>query len=109
MICEMETNIIKRLELDLHLILPANAPTGHPHIIDFSNIDEEGPSDHLHAVDSVATTLYKWNPEALQALLDLEFQNFHWGHINHQGFEHYVRRSGQEVRVSGAYNVYAHS
>src|SRR3954468_17042799 len=63
---------IKRHDLDLHISLPADAPAGNPHIIDFSHIDEDGPTDELHAVDAIATTLYKWNPEALQSLLEMK-------------------------------------
>jgi len=54
----------------------------------------------LRAVDVIASTLYRWKPEALKALLDLEKEDFHWIYHNEQGFQTYVKRSGSIVKVS---------
>jgi hypothetical protein len=96
---------VKRLSIDTPISLPANAPLDCPHIIDFqgvrNHINYLG-SDHigLRAVDAIATTLYKWDPAALQDLLDLTKDSFHWKYHNSSDYEIYVIRTGKNVKVS---------
>jgi hypothetical protein len=88
---------VKRLSIDTPISLPANAPLDCPHIIDF-----QGVRNHigLRAVDAIATTLYKWDPAALQDLLDLTKDSFHWKYHNSSDYEIYVIRTGKNVKVS---------
>lgn len=53
---------------DSHPGLPANAPLGHPHIIGWDNQDTDDGC--LTAADGIATLLFDWKPEALDAVLD---------------------------------------
>ena len=92
-------NQVKRHNLHLRLDLPANAPEGHPHIIDLEAINENDLPDDLKAVDVIATVLYKWDPEALQNLLDLSKEDFHFGHLTASQYETYIIRNGRYVRV----------
>ena len=51
--------------------LPSSQPEGHPHILDVSsdNCFENNP--RVKFPDGVATMLFNYNPEALDAFLDL--------------------------------------
>ena len=54
----------------------------------------------FRAVDSIATTLYEWKPQALKNLLDLKKGKFSWTYCNMHGHKTYVKRNKDEVRVS---------
>jgi hypothetical protein len=96
---------IRCIDIDDPVNLPANAPTGCPHIIDLQRvadyIDDFGSHRiGLHAVDTIATVLYKWNPAGLVDLLDMTKDSFHWKYYNFSNYEIYVVRSGKNVKVS---------
>lgn len=57
--------------------LPASAPVGHPHIIGWDNEDTDKGS--LTAADGIATLLFNWKPEALDAFLDFRHKpKYEW-------------------------------
>ncbi|TGO23252.1 hypothetical protein BPAE_0138g00050 [Botrytis paeoniae] len=67
--------------------LPADTPSGHPHIIKWnSGVDKNKVPHDLFTVDVIATILYEFNPSALSHLLDVQEGQFYcwWetdGHI----------------------------
>jgi hypothetical protein len=83
------------------LKLPADAPSVNPQILDVSNlIDRMFESSQLKLIDTVATTLCKWNPEALKNMLNMSKGEVHWGHFNRHGIESYVTREKDWIHVS---------
>jgi hypothetical protein len=81
--------------------LPANGPDRSPRILDVSTLkDVEEMTSGFTAADIIATTLYKLNPKALKALLDLKIEHFHFGLLNSDDYEFYVTRTGNQIRVS---------
>lgn len=57
--------------------LPASAPVGHPHIIGWDNEDTD--KGRLTAADGIATLLFNWKPEALDAFLDFRHKpKYEW-------------------------------
>ena len=58
--------------------LPANAPFGHPHIIDSERLDVVLYVYLISIADLVVTILFKLKPGALTAFLDLKRPNFHY-------------------------------
>ena len=112
---------IKRIDLYLKLSLPADAPDSYPHLLDLEQfgltksstideIDDTSFDDHALSgesvfpsenpvIDVIATTLFWYNPKALEDLLNLKIEEFHWGAVS-RGFEFYVDRKGCRVRVS---------
>lgn len=106
--CNSESNFVKRIDthLHIHIDLPADAPDGHPHIINIESFNEEFPPEDLKAVDAIASVLYKWNPKALSDLLDLNKDTFYWCFNNGHGYEIFVSRIGDKVRVSDILNVW---
>ncbi|OCL13071.1 hypothetical protein AOQ84DRAFT_372506 [Glonium stellatum] len=56
--------------------LPEGAPINHMHLLDLSNFDEETDISNLRIADGIATMLYNWNPEALEAFLDPKNKSF---------------------------------
>jgi hypothetical protein len=97
---EDETPPVKRRDLCIHLDLPKDAPAGHPHMIDIEMLSKMFPLKGACAVDTIATVLYKWDPQALSNLLDLSKRRFHWCHSNEWDYECYVIREDRQVRVS---------
>jgi hypothetical protein len=100
---------IRRLHLHLEgpkIDLSADAPKGCPHIVISSELGEEDNRVDwdipfgLPCVDTVATVLYIFDPEALANLLDLQKEKFHFGFINSSNFETYVTRDKKRVVVS---------
>jgi len=88
--------------------LPASAPRGYPHqnkLEDiYATMEKQGRQIHmtglLFAVDTVASVLYKWKPEALRELLDLEKYDFEWKYYTEDGYFAYVIRKGRNVKVN---------
>ena len=63
--------------LDSYPGLPASAPVGHPHIIGWDGEDTD--KKHLTAADGIATLLFNWKPEALDAFLDVRHKSrYEW-------------------------------
>ncbi|KAF7940285.1 uncharacterized protein EAE98_000412 [Botrytis deweyae] len=57
--------------------LPADTPSGHPHIIKWNaGVDKDKIPNDLLTVDVIATILYKFNPLALSHLLDIQAGHF---------------------------------
>lgn len=80
--------------------LPANAPLGCPHIVDFSSIDVECPQDELSIPDLVATVLFKYRPAALDAFLDLKRKKVHVvRHNSLSTLDFCIQRTGRIVKV----------
>ncbi|KAI9647399.1 hypothetical protein NHQ30_003784 [Ciborinia camelliae] len=67
---ELPKGSIKKVDF-LNASLPANAPSGHPHVIEFNIEGESKPPADLTAVDAIATVLRHENPQCLQKLLDM--------------------------------------
>ena len=57
-------------------LLPSTAPVDHMHIIEHSDIVEETNFNSLRLADGVATVLYNWKEEALNAFLDPKITSF---------------------------------
>ena len=57
-------------------LLPSTAPVDHMHIIEHSDIVEETNLNPLRLADGVATVLYNWKEEALNAFLDPRITSF---------------------------------
>jgi hypothetical protein len=77
-----ETSIKSRSTTDL-VCIPADVLGGCPHIIDLGRvadiISEHGfEGIDLRTIDTIATVLYKWKPDALKDLLDMSRNSFHW-------------------------------
>ncbi|KAL8671689.1 MAG: hypothetical protein Q9168_003811 [Polycauliona sp. 1 TL-2023] len=49
--------------------LPASAPIGHAHIVDYFN--EDTNKDNLRLADGISTMLYRFNPAVLRDFLDI--------------------------------------
>lgn len=83
--------------------LPPTNPRGSPHLIDLRGakrvLDENFDIPNLLAVDTIASTLYRWDRKALEYLLDKEIRKFHWGFLNGGGYEFYVVRRGRKAKV----------
>ncbi|KAF7899134.1 uncharacterized protein EAF01_008347 [Botrytis porri] len=88
----METEFCKKIDLNLNISidLPADAPEGHPHLLnvkwprndphpekckEIRSMQIEFPKD-LSLIDVIATILFEWKPAALHHLLDLENEQF---------------------------------
>ena len=57
-------------------LLPSAAPVDHMHIIECSDINEETNLNSLRLADGIATVLYNWKKEALNAFLDPKITSF---------------------------------
>lgn len=64
--------------------LPANAPSGNPHIIKWNVGAKKDKIPHdLSPVDVVATILFEFHPSALSHLLDTEIEQFYcWWEVD---------------------------
>jgi hypothetical protein len=94
---------LQRFTIDDPVSLPADAPDGCPHIIDVERAREmtdDYEPEGISAVDTIATLLYKWKPDALKDLLDMSKKGFHWKLYSHHDYEWYVIRRGKNVKVS---------
>ena len=56
--------------LESYPTLPSSGPVGAAHIIDTSFFNEDTKKTNLRAADGIATLLFNWKPEALDAFLD---------------------------------------
>ena len=72
-ICDDCAPVVYSDECDL---LPSTAPVGHMHIIECSDINEETNLNLLRLADGIATVLYNWKKEALNAFLDPKITSF---------------------------------
>lgn len=85
--------------------LPADAPVGHPHLIDIESVDADYPSypqPGLCIADMVVTILYNYNPETLERFLDMSHDfKFHI-HFKREGglLDFVIIRKGNTVTVS---------
>jgi hypothetical protein len=61
---------------DKYDLLPSTAPVDHMHIIEHLDIEEETDLNSLRLADGVATVLYNWKEEALNAFLDPKITSF---------------------------------
>ncbi|TGO60679.1 hypothetical protein BOTNAR_0141g00210 [Botryotinia narcissicola] len=109
------------LNLDISIDLPANAPEGHPHLLNVKRPRNnpqppkykkrkskqiEFPED-LSLVDVLATILFDWKPAALHHLLNVQNKQFYcaaaWTEYIVEYDESdrlaYVHRLGQYVRI----------
>ncbi|TGO71219.1 hypothetical protein BELL_0605g00060 [Botrytis elliptica] len=117
----MEGEFCKKVDLNISFDLPANAPQGHPHLLNIERPQNnpdlpkskkpksnqiQFPED-LSLIDVLATILFYWKPTALHHLLDVETEQFYcaaeWGvyggkHIG-PDILMYVHRLGQYVRI----------
>jgi hypothetical protein len=57
-------------------LLPSASPVDHMHIIEYSDINEETNLNSLRLADGIATVLYNWKKEALNAFLDPKITSF---------------------------------
>lgn len=65
------------IEYEYKVNLPADAPSGHPHIIRWiAVVDKDKVPHDLFTVDVIATILYEFNPSALGRLLDVQASPF---------------------------------
>lgn len=110
------------LNLDISIDLPANAPQGHPHLLNVKRPRNnpqppkykkrksnqiEFPED-LSLVDVLATILFDWKPAALHHLLNVQNEQFYcaaeWeqDNLEYDAWERfvYVHRLGQYVRIA---------
>ncbi|KAF5876130.1 uncharacterized protein Bfra_002530 [Botrytis fragariae] len=89
--------------------LPADTPSGHPHIIKWNaGVDKDKIPRDLFTVDVIATILYEFNPSALSHLLDVQEGQFYcwWeanGHIkeSENGREDQSETVDSESKESG--------
>ncbi len=83
-----------------YLGLPACAPLGHPHVIS-QEFQEGSDITNLRAADGVVTLLYKWNPDALYAFLELSYDYFEFvRREKDEAYQHLiVVRRGRKVTV----------
>ena len=72
-ICDGCVPLVYSDECDL---LPSAAPVDHMHIIECSDINEETNLNLLRLADGIATVLYNWKKEALNAFLDPKITSF---------------------------------
>ena len=91
-------------ELLDHEKVPADAPDGHPHIIENPRIVSlKGPKIRL--ADGVATVLWNYKPSALEQFFDMSIERvtfrYTYAHPRVSATHHYViERTGSEVVVS---------
>jgi hypothetical protein len=97
----MITNLPPPAYLDTNPSLPADAPPGHPHLIDCS---QPTVNKAHHLPDIVATILYNWNPDALTAFLYLGHDKTFIFKIEQapssQQIDYVIARTGSTVVVS---------
>ncbi|KAF7880625.1 uncharacterized protein EAF02_007471 [Botrytis sinoallii] len=118
----MEGEFCKKVDLNISIDLPANAPQGHHHLLNIKRPQNnphlpkskkrksnqiQFPED-LSLIDVLATILFDWKPSALHHLLDVETEQFYcaaeWEaeykgkYIDPETFV-YVHRLGQYVRI----------
>jgi len=89
--------------LDVYSRLPSTAPVGFPHIIDQASFNEDTDQGSLRAADGIATTLYHWKPEALDAFLDMSNDHVQFLATYSDGDLYmllFIRRTGPSVIVS---------
>ena len=72
-ICDGCVPLVYSDECDL---LPSAAPVDHMHIIECSDINKETNLNLLRLADGIATVLYNWKKEALNAFLDPKVTSF---------------------------------
>ncbi|TGO62629.1 hypothetical protein BCON_0018g00220 [Botryotinia convoluta] len=119
----MEDEFCKKIDLNLNISvdLPADAPQGHPHLLNVGRPQNnphlpkckkrkskqiEFPED-LSLIDVLATILFDWKPTALHHLLNVENEQFYcaaeWeeGSVKYNEWDRfvYVHRLGQYVRI----------
>ncbi|KAL8830674.1 MAG: hypothetical protein Q9191_001299 [Dirinaria sp. TL-2023a] len=79
--------------------LPADAPVGHPHILDLKCLlalrGQKGPT----IPDLVVTVLFKYKPEALKAFLDLGRSEVHFLRRNPPERDFCISRKGKLVKI----------
>ena len=81
-------------------ILPADAPFGHPHIIDLERLDVVFYVYPISIADLVVTILFKLKPEALTAFLDLNRPRFHYIQLGPADRSDFcIKRDGRIVTV----------
>ena len=82
--------------------LPVDAPVGHPHLVDPASVDEEFLPEDLTIADLVVTILFKFQPEALTAFLDLDRPKVHYIEGGTRGcrLDFCIKRDKRVVTVS---------
>ena len=88
--------------LDSFPQLPANAPLGHPHILDLNSLSEDFPQEEATIPDIVVTILFKYKPEALKAFLDLNRAHVHFLLRESANLDFCILRNGKTVKVTSA-------
>ena len=90
--------------LAVHDDLPIDRPIGYPHVIGNKVIYEDSEEiDNLRAADGAVTLLYRYDPQALDAFLDLSKKAFvFWRKEPRGSATHHVliMRRGKTVTVS---------
>lgn len=81
--------------------LPANAPVGHPHLVDLTSLSEEFPQEAMTIPDLVVTILFKYKPAALTAFLDLNRRKVHF--LRSGSLDICISRKGKIVKVTWAF------
>ena len=85
--------------------LPADAPPGHPHIVDLRDFHRKWK--RLSVVDVTVTILYNYKIDALKAFLDLNRREYMFWHRDDKGEnrDFFVRRTGKTLIVSSIFIV----
>ena len=91
---------MKSMFLDRHPKLPANAPDGHPRILDMNCLTDELLRQFIDIPDLVVTILFEWKPEALGAFLDLIRAELHFLRRGSDHPDFCIQRNGLVVKVS---------
>lgn len=81
--------------------LPIDAPIGHPHLVDPESVSDRFVPQDLTVADVVVTTLFKYQPEALTAFLDLDRPKVHYIQAGRRSrLDICIKREGRVVTVS---------
>ncbi|APA05931.1 predicted protein [Sclerotinia sclerotiorum 1980 UF-70] len=80
---------VKQVDVDhkIEINLPANAPSGKPHIIMWDAVKRDNIPHDLSTVDVIVTVLFELNLSALAHLFDTQIEQFYCWWKGNDGIE----------------------